>query len=183
MPEGKPPGYSGPPSACIPAVGRLLQVLAASRPGSLIVEHGTGAGVGAAWIASGMGPDTRLVSVEIDPALAGAAADLFRNCPNVEIRQGDWHEALADEPPADLLFMDATPRQDLASENWDAITELVKVGGQIVMDDLTPLELRPPEWKGNVDLKREFAFSNPRVVTVEVRTTPTTAALIIARIR
>jgi len=50
MPEGRSPGFAGPPSACIPEVGRLLQVLAASKPDGLIVEHGTGAGVGTAWL-------------------------------------------------------------------------------------------------------------------------------------
>src|SRR4051812_19034009 len=32
MPEGRQPGYQGPPSACIPQVGRLLQVLSSSKP-------------------------------------------------------------------------------------------------------------------------------------------------------
>lgn len=183
MPEGRPPGHSGPPSACIPEVGRLLQVLAAGKIGGLIVEHGTGAGVGTAWLASGMPADSKLISVELDPKLANAARELFRDYPNVEIRQGDWHDALANGPPADLLFMDATVRQDLGSRDWERMTELVKVGGQFVMDDLTPIELWPPEWQGHVDFKREFAFSNPRVIGVEVRTTATTAALIVTRIR
>jgi len=120
---------------------------------------------------------------ELDPKLANAARELFRDYPNVEIRQGDWHDALANGPPADLLFMDATVRQDLGSRDWERMTELVKVGGQFVMDDLTPIELWPPEWQGHVDFKREFAFSNPRVIGVEVRTTATTAALIVTRIR
>src|SRR3990172_6897337 len=46
MPEGRPLGYDGPPSACIPQVGRLLQTLAAGKPRGLIGELGTGAGVG-----------------------------------------------------------------------------------------------------------------------------------------
>ena len=40
MPEGRPLGYDGPPSACIPQVGRLLQTLAAGKPGGLIGEFG-----------------------------------------------------------------------------------------------------------------------------------------------
>lgn len=183
MPEGRPPGSGAPPSACIPEVGRLLSVLAAAKPGGRIVEHGTGAGVGTAWLVSGMAADTALISVELDTRLAQAAARLFRDDARVEIHQGDWHEVLAGRAPADLLFMDATPRADLDPSNWDHITELVTVGGQFVMDDLTPVELWPPEWHGQLDLKREFAFSNPRVLATEVRTTPSTAALIITRIR
>ena len=90
---------------------------------------------------------------------------------------------LADEKPFDLLFMDAAPEKDLSPENWDHVTELVNVGGQIVLDDLTPLELWPPEWRDKVDLKRRFAFENLRVTSVEVRTTDKTAALMTTRIR
>jgi hypothetical protein len=37
--------------------------------------------------------------------------------------------------------MGATPRADLEPANWNSITELVTIGGQIVMDDLTPVAL------------------------------------------
>jgi hypothetical protein len=87
------------------------------------------------------------------------------------------------DQPFDLLFMDATPRADLEPANWDSATELVAVGGQIVMDDLTPVALWPAEWEHITDYKREFAFSNPRVVGAEVLTTPATAALIVTRLR
>lgn len=182
MPEGRPPGYSGPPSACIPEVGRLLSVLVAARPGGRIAESGTGAGVGTAWIISGMLSDAHLLSVEIDQKLV-AVARLFRDQPNVEIRHGDWRDVLVDEVPFDLLFWDAGSREALERSNWNRITELVTVGGQIVMDDLIPVEMWPPEWEDQIDLKREFAFSNPRVVGTEVRTTAKTVALIITRNR
>lgn len=82
----------------------------------------------------------------------------------------------------DLLFMDATPRADLERENWDSMIGYVKIGGQIVMDDLTPLKLWPPEWENILDYKREFALVNPRAIGVEVRTTASTAALVMTRI-
>jgi len=183
MPEGRPAGYKGPPSACIPQVGRLLQVLASGKPDGRIGEQGTGAGVGTAWLASGLRGDAKLISVEIDPTRAHAAAKLFAEYPKVEIRTGDWHIEMSPNEPYDLLFMDAMPRGDLVPAKWDSVIELVKIGGQIVMDDLTPVEQWPPEWDGLVDAKREFAFSNSRVVGTEVRTTPTTSALIVTRIR
>jgi predicted O-methyltransferase YrrM len=183
MPEGRPAGYGGPPSACIPQVGRLLATLAASRPGGRLAEHGTGAGIGTAWLASGMAAGARLVSAEIDARLARAAAELFRERPDVEIREGDCLEVLADEAPFDLLFADAGARQLLDPSHWDALTQMVKVGGILVFDDLKPLELWPPEWGEQVDRKREFAFHNPRVVAAEVRTTPSEASLIVTRIR
>lgn len=182
MPEGRPAGYKGPPSACIPQVGRLLQVLTSGKPGGRIGEQGTGAGVGTAWLASGLRNSAHLISVEINQKFSSAAAQLFADYPNVEIRTGDWHEMMSPNEPYDLLFMDAMPRGDLVPDKWDLIVELINIGGQIVMDDLTPVELWPPEWNEIIDGKREFAFANPRVFGTEVRTTPTTSALIVTRI-
>ena len=116
------------------------------------------------------------------PRFAAAVGQLFVDDPHVAIRMGDWHEVMRSTEPYDLLFMDATPRADLAYANWDSITELVSIGGQIVMDDLTPVGLWPADWENITDYKREFAFTNPRVVGTEVQTTPTTAALVVTRI-
>ena len=183
MPEGRSAGYQGLPSACIPQVGRLLQVLTASKPTGRIGEHGTGAGVGTAWLASGLSANAQLISAELNPALAAAVAELFTDYSNVVIRVGDWHNVMRADAPYDLLFMDAGIRADLEPGNWDALTELVTIGGKIVMDDLTPIELWPTDWENTTDRKREFAFANPRVVGAEVRTTPTTTALIMTRVR
>ena len=183
MPEGRQPGYQGPPSACIPQVGRLLQTLASSKPGGRIGEQGTGAGVGTAWLASGLAGGATLLSVDINPECTHAVAELFRDQPQVTIHNGDWHSVMHHSEPYDLLFMDATPRADLAYANWDAVTELLTIGGQIVMDDLTPVALWPADWEATIDYKREFALGNPRVIGTEVLTTPTTAALIVTRIR
>ena len=182
MPEGRPVGHKGPPSACIPSVGKLLQVLASGKPNGRIGEQGTGAGVGTAWLASGLRNDARLISVEINPTLATAVTELFKDYPNVEIKTGDWHKVMNPNEPYDLLFMDAMPRGELLNpSNWNALVDVIKIGGQIVMDDLTPVEQWLPEWNDIVDAKREFAFANPRVVGVEVQTTQTTTALIITR--
>ena len=182
MPEGRPVGHKGPPSACIPQVGRLLRVLTSGKPGGRIGEQGTGAGVGTAWLASGLRNGAQLISAEINPTLAARVTDLFANYPNVEVRAGDWHDVMTPKEPYDLLFMDAMPRGDLVPAKWDSMVELIKIGGQIVMDDLIPVELWPPEWNEIIDHKREFAFANTRVFGTEVRTTPTTSALIVTRI-
>src|SRR5579859_7434999 len=67
----------GRPSACLPGVGRFLAVLAAGCAGGRIGELGTGAGIGAGWIASAMPADCALITVEIDELLAGAARELL----------------------------------------------------------------------------------------------------------
>jgi hypothetical protein len=78
--------------------------------------------------------------------------------------------------------MDAMPTVDLEPANWDRTVELVKIGGHILMDDLTPVEIWPPHWHDFVDRKREFAFACPRVAGTEIRTTPVTSALLLARL-
>jgi predicted O-methyltransferase YrrM len=67
------------PSACLPDVGRFLAVLAAGFAGGTIGELGTGVGVGAAWIVSGMPADCRLITVEIDQERAAVARELLAN--------------------------------------------------------------------------------------------------------
>ena len=183
MPEGRSADHHGPPSACIPQVGRLLQTLAAGKPNGLIGEIGTGAGVGTAWLASGLIGNVHLVSAEIDETRANAVKNLFRDYPQIEIRTGDWHDVININEPFDLLFIDAAPRKDLEYPNWDAIIQYIKIGGQIVMDDLIPVELWPADWEDVIDYKREFALVNPRVIGTEVRTTATSSAVIMTRIK
>ncbi len=182
LPEGRPLDYKGPPSACIPQVGKLLSVLAAGYPNGKIAEFGTGAGVGTAWLSLGLSQNAKLFSAEIDEKLVSRTRELFARFPNVEIRQGDCFEVMKDEMPFDLLFWDTGVRQILVPESWDKFTEMVRVGGKIVFDDLMPIELWPPDWDDMVDPKREFAFRNPRVIGTEVRTTATQAAIIATRV-
>jgi predicted O-methyltransferase YrrM len=182
MPEGRPAGYQGPPSACIPEVGRLLSVLAAGYPNGKIAEFGTGAGVGTAWLLHGLPATSTLLSAERDENLAARTRSLFAGYPNVEIRQGDCFEVLKDEMPFDLLFSDVGIRQVLKPENWNTFTEVIKIGGKIVFDDLLPIELWPPEWDDLVDEKREFAFRNPRMIGTEIRITASQVAIIVTRI-
>jgi predicted O-methyltransferase YrrM len=183
MPQGRPIGYQGAPTACIPEMGRLLSALAAGYPNGCIGEFGTGVGVGTAWLVHGLFPDAKLFSAELDEQFALRASEVFTEYPNVEILQGDCFEVLANKIPFDLLFVDVGVQKSLTRENWDSFVEMVKVAGKIVFDDLCPLELWPPEWDKLVDLKREFAFHNPRVIGTEVRTTATQVAIIATRIK
>ncbi len=75
---------------CIPEVGRLLRLAAASKPHGLVAESGTGAGVGTAWLHSGLGAGARLVTVERDEELARRAAGVFADDDRVSVLTGDW---------------------------------------------------------------------------------------------
>jgi predicted O-methyltransferase YrrM len=121
--------------SCDDRVGRLLGVLAAAvRPGGRILEIGTGAGVGTAWITSGLGErnDVEVVSVEIDARLSDAA----RAWPwpaYVEIVNSDILAGLETLGTFDLVFADASP---VKFSNVDAVLSTLRPGGILVVDDL-----------------------------------------------
>lgn len=183
LPEGRPVGHEGPASACVPPMGRLLMTLVASKPGGRIGEFGTGSGVGSAWMVSGLQGGAVLVTCDIDADLIRQVKELFKGRAEIDIRHTGWETMMANEPPFDLLFMDSGVAEALVPDRWDEITELVCLGGQIVFDDLVPIELWPDDWSERVDMKREFALRNPRVVSTEVGLTSLASALIVTRIK
>ena len=130
------------PSACLPAVGRFLAVLAAGCHAGRIAELGTGAGIGAAWIASAMPADCSLVTAELDPGLAAAAAQLLAADARVRVLAGDGNVLLAPLGPFDLIFADSGVRDRAA---FDALAGLLRPGGRILMDDVTPVLALPPD--------------------------------------
>jgi predicted O-methyltransferase YrrM len=131
---------AGQPSACLPGVGRFLAVLAAGCHGGTIAELGTGVGMGAAWLASSMPADCSLVTAELDPRLAAAAARLLASCGRVRVLAGDANDVLPPHGPFDLIFADSGIRNAAA---FGALIGLLKPGGRIVMDDLTPVQALP----------------------------------------
>lgn len=163
----------------VPEIGRLLAVLAAQRPRGRFAEIGSGCGVGTAWLASALGPEATLVTVESDEEQAGAVARLFSGLPHVRVLHGDWHDALPPEAPFDLLFFDGGhwKRGEVDAESEQAL-ELVAPGGVVVVDDMTPEALWPEEWRGKSDPVRDFWLENPRLSAVELMTTPETAAIL-----
>jgi predicted O-methyltransferase YrrM len=130
------------PSACLPGVGRFLAMLAAGCQGGVIAELGTGAGIGAAWIASAMPADCALVTAELDSDLAAAAARLFAADARVRVLAGDASALLAAHAPFDLIFADCGVRDAVA---FAALCGMLRPGGRIVMDDLTPVLALPPD--------------------------------------
>jgi predicted O-methyltransferase YrrM len=153
------------PSACLPGTGRFLAVLAGGCTGGRIGELGTGAGIGTAWIASAMPADCTLITAEIDERLASIARELVAEDPRIEVITGDAISAMSARGPFDLLFADSGVRD---KANFDALTGLLRIGGRIVMDDLTPQRsLAPDSPLLANDLKRQF-FTSPRLISTEV---------------
>ncbi len=164
-------------NSCRPEQGHLLFALAAGA--RVIGETGTGCGVGLAWLASGARPGTRLVSVERDAERAARAAELFSVLPQVTVIHGDWHE-IYPAGPFDLLVLDGGASGKDGGPRADPAV-LVRPGGTVVIDDLTPARHWPPRFEGQVDETRMRRASCPGFDAAELRLAPDLAALVATR--
>ncbi|MBI4943617.1 MAG: class I SAM-dependent methyltransferase [Actinobacteria bacterium] len=170
--------------SCSDATGRLLATVAAAKPGGRIGESGTGYGVGAAWLHSGMGPagtagqspaGTR-VTVEREPERARSAAALFADDARVRVLTGDWR-LLGDHGPFDVLFCDGGGKRD----DPDAVVDLLAPGGVLVLDDLTPTDDWPPLFEGQVDALRVRYLTHPALVAVPLAVTAAEGVVVAVR--
>lgn len=144
-------------------------MLAASIPvGGRVLEIGTGAGLGAAWMVGGLHPrtDVTLTTIEYDAAQAA------------EARQGDWPayvdfrvgDALALLPTLgtfDLIFADAGAGKQ---EGLDLTIAALNPRGVLVVDDMVPPE--GTSWPEDFRLKQEAVrhtlLTHERLVAVEL---------------
>lgn len=155
----------------------MLRALAAGA--TTIGETGTGCGVGLAWLASGARPGTRLVSVEIDTERAGLVADLFTDLPQLAVIPGDWREIYR-AGPFDLLVLDGGAHGKTGGIPADP-EALLRPGGTLVIDDLTPASSWPPRFDGETDQARMHWLTHPALDVAELRLAPDLATLVATR--
>ena len=123
-----------------PEEGRFLQVLARICGARKAVEIGTLGGYSGAWIARGLLPGGKLITLEIEPSRARVAREHFQLASvadRVEIRLGDAHEILrqiAPEGPFDFVFIDAEKTGYNAYFAW--AVENVRLGGVIAAHNI-----------------------------------------------
>jgi predicted O-methyltransferase YrrM len=163
--------------SCTEEVGRLLHLLAGHQRTGIIGEIGTGYGVGAAWMATALQPGVSLVTVEADEEAAAQACELLHAMPAARVLHADWRAILV-HGPFTLLFVDAS---ELKRGHPDELIEALQPGGIIVLDDLTPIEAWSPEWHDTPDPIRDFWLHDPRLISLEIRLTPTMAAILATR--
>ena len=169
---------------CLPNHGLLLQVLVRGRAGGIIGEAGTGCGTGLAWMVSAVGPNTKFVSVELDPARAAACQALFADCPNVTVLRGDWRQIEA-YAPFDLMVLDGGGGGKRENDPPGEPARLLKPGGTVVLDDYhPPLEY----WPEPADSRDRFGRSSttarqhwllhPDLFVTEVRVHPRISSIL-----
>ena len=152
-------------SSCLPSIGRLLAVLAAGCHEGRIGEIGTGVGLGSAWMASSMPADCMLVTVEADEEKAAHASKLLAGDGRVVVLNGDPRDLMPTRAPYDLLYADGG-HHDRAS--FAPLVDLLRVGGQLVTDDVTPAALPADSPSPARYAKRDFFFGDPRLVSTEI---------------
>lgn len=143
-----------------------------------MAEFGTGTGVGTAWLRSGVqNPETRILTAELNPELAGAAAKMFARDAQVEVLTADW-AMLADKGPFSLLFLDSGQPDEVTPER---IIDLVEPGGIVVLDDFWPSESWPPVAYGRVDWLRELWLTDPNFAAVDLMVAADASVIVATR--
>jgi caffeoyl-CoA O-methyltransferase len=145
MPRAIAAGF--PDIAVSPDVGRLLMLLAGlsggGRGARTAIEVGTLAGYSGIWIARGLAPGGRLITIELDAAHADFARREFATAgvaDRVELRRGaamDVLPALATElgpGSVDFVFLDARKRE--YPDYFAAVRSSIAVGGLLVADNV-----------------------------------------------
>jgi predicted O-methyltransferase YrrM len=153
--------------SCDPGVGGLLAVLAAHLPaGSRVLELGTGAGVGTAWIVSGLLPrtDVTVTTVERDARTALLASQ--GDWPGfVDLRLADALDVLGEGGTFDLIFADA---QGGKWTGLDRTIAALRPGGLLVVDDMTPQPGWPAEQQAKQAGVRQALLATARLTAVEL---------------
>lgn len=123
-------------------LGRLLSVLGLAVGARRILEIGTLGGSGAVWLARGLAPGGRIVSLELDAERAELARRSLGAAGlggTVEVVTGaalDWLDAAIarGEPPFDLVFIDAD--KERSREYLERSVALARPGTLIVVDNV-----------------------------------------------
>ena len=125
-----------------PPQGRLLELLARSLRARAILEIGTLGGYSTLWLARGLAPGGRVVTLEVDPKHAEVARRNFERAGragSIELRLGAALEALPrlvgeGAGPFDLVFVDADKPNLPEYFSWSL--ELSRPGTLIVIDNV-----------------------------------------------
>jgi predicted O-methyltransferase YrrM len=164
-----------------PAQGNLLSLLARARGARSVLEIGTLGGYSTIWLARGLAPGGRVVSLEIDARHAEVArANIARAGLSevVDVRLGPAADTLArmareEEGPFDLVFIDAD--KPGYPDYLAGVLQLVGRGSLIVADNVVRKgavadgESRDPNVRG-VRRYLELLAAEPGLSTTAIQT-------------
>jgi predicted O-methyltransferase YrrM len=161
-----------------PSQGKLLMLLARAIAARRILEIGTLGGYSTIWLARGLVPDGRLITIESNPDCAKVARANLAHAGlsgQVDVRVGraqDVLPELAAEAPFDLVFIDADKPGTPGYFQW--AVKLARRGSLIVVDNVVRAgAILAAEGDDHVQGMRRFfelAASDPRVTATAVQT-------------
>jgi predicted O-methyltransferase YrrM len=135
--------------------GSLLRTLATSKPSGMLLELGTGVGMGTAWLLDGMDAASKLITVDRNTETTAVAKRFFGHDPRVTFQFADGAAFIQSSREQglsfDLIFADMFPGK---FSLLDETLSLLKKGGLYVVDDLLPSSSWPQEHQehqSNVD--------------------------------
>lgn len=152
--------------SCDDGVGRLLAVLAAGVPQEgRILELGTGAGVGTAWIVHGLGKRTDVEVVSVEASAETASLVKRHRWPSyLRFLLDDAVRVLPTIGTFDLVFADA---QGGKWERLDLSINALRGGGVLVVDDMAPQAWWSAEQATKQEEVRVSLLKRPDLVTCE----------------
>jgi predicted O-methyltransferase YrrM len=150
-----------------PGVGALLATLAAALPlDARVIELGTGAGVGLAWIVYGLGERTDVHVVTVDTDADLSARTQAGGWPAfVRFVVGDGAAAVAQHAPAQLVFADAPGGKIDGLEHTIAA---LASGGILVVDDMDPALHTTDGYAEPIEKVRHTLMNHPDLVATEL---------------
>lgn len=123
-----------------PNQGKLLMIAAMAISARRVLEVGTLAGYSTLWLARGLAPGGRVVTLELEARHAAVARGVFERAGLrgvIDLRQGPALESLRAMPgveaPFDLVFIDAD--KALALEYFDLAVRLSRPGALVIVDN------------------------------------------------
>jgi len=124
-------------------VGRMLKMLTSTTRGKLALEIGTLGGYSGIWIARGLQPGGKLITIESEPKHAEFAQRQFERASvadRIDLRIGralDVLPSIANEVgqgSVDIAFVDAVKTE--YPDYWSAVRQMIAVGGFTMFDNV-----------------------------------------------
>ncbi len=141
--------------------GSLLRTLAASKPGGMFLELGTGTGMACAWLLDGMDDHSQLITVDNNEGVMEVAKQHLADDSRISFHDADSLaiiDSLKDNS-FDLIFADTYGGK---FQEFEKAFHLLKPHGIYIVDDMLPQYTWPEDHGSKVDdlIKKFDKLSN-----------------------